>query len=145
MLAQLVANPGQEIHALTLSAEPGTAVPPVPAGNAGEMLDREAVVAYRARLADLEDEIREAEAWNDAGRVEKKRTEIETLRRELSRAVGLGGKQRRAGDAQERARVNVTKRLKDAIRRSREQDEALGRYLDSAVQTGTFCCYRLPA
>ncbi len=139
MLAQLVKNPEKEIHALTLSNESGE---PTPGGDSGEMLDREAVKAYRARLADLEDEVREGEAWNDPGRVEKARREIEALRGELARAVGLGGRQRRAGNAQERARVNVTRRLKDAIRRIAEQDEKLGRYLDMAVQTGTFCVYR---
>jgi hypothetical protein len=139
MLAKLVASPGQDIHVLTLASETGQSVD---AGDAGSMLDREAVKTYRARLADLEDEAREAEAWNDSGRLERARTEIESLRRELSRAIGLGGRERRAGAAAERARVNVTRRLRDVIQRIAEQDERLGRELDAAVTTGTSCSYR---
>ena len=42
----------------------------------------------------------------------------------------------------ERARVNVQRRLKDAIRRIGELDPQLGEYLGWTVRTGTFCSYR---
>jgi hypothetical protein len=42
----------------------------------------------------------------------------------------------------ERARVNVQRRLKDAIRRIGEQDPGLGRYLEATVRTGTYCVYQ---
>jgi non-specific serine/threonine protein kinase len=137
MLHHLVARPGQEIHALTLSAPSGGGA----GGDSGEVLDQEAIDAYRERLTEVEDDLREAEAWNDTARAERARTEIELLRTELSRAVGLGGRARRAGSDAERARVNVQRRLRDAMRRIAEHEPAIGRHLDRAVRTGTFCSY----
>jgi hypothetical protein len=60
---------------------------------------------------------------------------------ELSRAVGLGGRDRRSGSAAERARVNAQRRLSDAIRRIERACPALGAHLDRSVRTGTFCWY----
>jgi hypothetical protein len=37
--------------------------------------------------------------------------------------------------------VNVQKRLRDAIRRIAEVDAGIGRQLERAVRTGTFCAY----
>jgi hypothetical protein len=55
--------------------------------------------------------------------------------------VGLGGRDRRAASAAERARVNVTRALKREIRRIGDQDARLGRELSTTVRTGTFCAY----
>jgi hypothetical protein len=41
----------------------------------------------------------------------------------------------------DRARVNVQRRIKDAIRRFGGEDEALGRYLEATIRTGTFCSF----
>ena len=140
MLAQLVERPDEEIHTLTLSAAAEREGPRH--GDSGEVLDREAISAYRERIAEVEEEQREAEAWNDAARVERARSELELLRAELSRAVGLGDRPRRAGADAERARVNCQRRIRDAMRRIAEQDALCGRHLLRAVRTGTFCVYR---
>ena len=42
----------------------------------------------------------------------------------------------------ERARLAVTKRLKDAVKRIAELHPALGYHLDGAVKTGASCVYR---
>jgi hypothetical protein len=70
------------------------------------------------------------------------REERESILSELSRATGLGGRARAAASVTERARVNVQRRLKDAIARVSEADERLGRHLERSVRTGTFCCFR---
>jgi len=44
-------------------------------------------------------------------------SEIEFLTREISRAVGLGGRDRRAGSAAERARLNVTRAIKISLQK----------------------------
>jgi len=41
----------------------------------------------------------------------------------------------------ERARVNVQRRLRDAIKRVTAQCPAAGRHLDRSVRTGTYCKY----
>jgi hypothetical protein len=137
MLARLVAQPGREIHALELTGAREAGVE----GDAGEMLDRDARERYRARLREIEAERDQARAWNDAGRAERLAGEEEALRRELARAVGLGGRARRAGDASERARVNAQRRLADAIRRIQDGHAALGAHLARSVRTGIYCCY----
>jgi tetratricopeptide (TPR) repeat protein len=139
MLASLVEAPGREMHVLALmgaDAEGGA-----DAGDAGELLDAEAVAEYRARLAELEEELAEAESWSDPGRSSRARAEREALVGELSRGVGLGGRARRAGAAAERARVNVQRRIRGAIKKIGESLPELAAYLDRAVRTGTFCSY----
>jgi len=96
---------------------------------------------YRRIADDLREQIEEAESWGDASRAERLRHELEQIATELARGLGLGGRQRRAGAAVERARINVQRRLREAIRRIGEQDAKLGRYLDRSVRTGTFCAY----
>jgi len=61
---------------------------------------------------------------------------------QLSASFGLGGRARAQGSAAERARSTVAWRLKAAIKRISAQHPALGRHLENAVRTGTWCIYR---
>ena len=137
-VARLVTDPEREIHALDLAGAGGDET----GGDAGEVLDENARAAYRRRLAELDEELREAESWNDGARVLRARTEMELLSSELARAVGLGGRSRRTGSAAERARIAVTRRIRDMIKRVSEQAPELGRYLENTIKTGTYCAYR---
>jgi hypothetical protein len=110
-------------------------------GDAGVALDTQAKSQYRSRLEDLRADVEEAEAFNDPERAARAREEMDFIAQELSSAVGLGGRDRRAASAAERARVNVTRALKREIRRIGEQDARLGRELSTTVRTGTFCAY----
>jgi tetratricopeptide (TPR) repeat protein len=140
-LARLLGEPHTEVHVLELQA--GAPAPELRAGteSAGAWLDDQAKRAYRARLAELEDDLAEAERWGDVERAARAREERELIGQELARAVGLGGRDRPAGSAAERARVNATRAIRTAIRRIEECDPSLGRHLDRAVRTGTFCSY----
>ena len=142
-LALLLERPGVEVHVLDLVAA-ADGGPAVDTGDAGEVLDDRARAEYRRRVEELQAELAEAEGWNDAGRAERAREELELLSAELARAFGLGGRTRRSGAAAERARVNVQRRLRDAVERIAAQDEAAGRHLEAALRTGTFCCYEPP-
>jgi hypothetical protein len=59
----------------------------------------------------------------------------EALARELNRAVGLHGRDRRAASASKRARVNVSRAIQAASRESCEQDATLGRLLETTIRT----------
>lgn len=137
-LARLLGEPGREFHVLDLSAPDGT----LDAGDAGELLDPRARQEYRERVQSLEAELEEARAHNDPGRGARIEAELEFLRAELSRALGLGGRERRAGGAAERARINVQRRLRDAVRRITLQHAELGQHLERALKTGLYCSYR---
>ena len=139
LLARLIERPGEEIHVLALASDGGASAPETSAGVA---LDDRARRDYRHRLSELDDELAAAEAAGDGRRAARLEREKSALVDELARATGLGGRARQTGSATERARVNVQKRLKDAIARVADADADLGKYLDNAVQTGTFCCYR---
>jgi hypothetical protein len=139
LLALLVEHPARPFHVLDLDGEGGGA--PRDIGDAGEHLDDTAKANYRRRMVELQQELDEAETWSDLGRVERLQEELEQLQRELSRAVGLSGRSRRAGSAAERARVNVQRRLRDAIRRITAQSETLGRHFERSVKTGLHCLY----
>lgn len=136
LLAELVSRPGRELHVLSLMGSEGADV-----GDAGELVDAKAEASYRARVEDLKDQLQEAESFGDLHRAQRARTELQRLEEELASAFGLGGRQRRSGGAAEKARVNVQKRLRDAIKRISDHDPTLGRLLERSVRTGTFCAY----
>jgi hypothetical protein len=138
LLARLVDNAGCELHVLQLAADGDE---PRDVGDAGPALDAAAVQSYRQRLLELRDELHDAEERGHADRAERAREEIEFLTRELARAVGMGGRERRAGHAAERARTAVQKRIREAIRRIEADVPELGKHLHEAVRTGVFCGY----
>ncbi len=138
LLSQLVEQPNREIHVLDL-VSPGAVID---RGQAGPTLDDTARRQYRQRLEQLRAELDEAEGEADPGRAHRARAELEMLERELRAAFGMGGRARPRGSAAERARVNVQRRIKDALKRIAERDPALGKHLEASVRTGTFCSYR---
>jgi tetratricopeptide (TPR) repeat protein len=151
-LARLLAHPGREFHVLDLVAAENAGAAPAESGlaaelsrralgDAGEMLDARAKNAYRRRLAEIEDDIAQAGALGDTERAAQAGAEREFLVRELSRAVGLGGRDRRAASASERARVAVTRAIRQGIVRISGHHPELGEHLDSAIRTGTYCAY----
>jgi hypothetical protein len=151
-LARLLAHPGREFHVLDLvaaetgrvsQAESGQAagLSRRALGDAGEMLDARAKNAYRRRLAEIEDDMEQARAIGDTERAAQADAERDFLVRELSRAVGLGGHDRRAASASERARAGVTRAVRQAIARIAEHHPQLGEHLNHAVRTGTHCAY----
>jgi len=143
-LVRLFGDPGREIHVLDLVGERAGAAAneAVDTGDAGELLDEEARRSYKDRLEDLRETLAEAESFGDGARAERARAEMEMLAAELGRAVGLGGRVRRAGGAAERARSAVQRRIKNALERIGEHAPALAAYLGRTVKTGNACVFR---
>jgi hypothetical protein len=111
-------------------------------GDAGEMLDDQAKVAYRHRLSELREELEEAKEVGNVERAEQAEQEIDALTREISRAVGLGGRDRRAASAAERARQSIAKTIKSVVERIAQSDPALGDLMSRSIKTGYFCSYQ---
>jgi hypothetical protein len=143
-LRVLLRQPGVEISALDLSdwvaGHPGRGVDGAATGT-GEIIDRQALAAYRARITELDAELAEAREWADAGRITGLSRERDALLDEVAAATGMGGRLRQRGAATERARVAVRKAVAAAIDRVTEVDAALGRVLRDCIQTGSVCLY----
>ena len=154
-LARLLKDPGVEVHVMELAssveASGGSPYPRersrmpddvhIAGDDAGSILDPQAKAAYRSRLSELEEELAEAETWEDVERAARVKQERDFLVRELAGAVGLGGRDRKAASVSEQTRVNVTKAIRSALSRIRRDGPALGLHLDRTVRTGTFCSY----
>jgi predicted ATPase len=138
-LRELVSRPREVVLALSLVAT--EAEDPVPIGDAGPQVDREALRQYRNRLAELDLALDEAEAAHDVSRHAKSTAERAALIKELARATGLGGKARRAGSPTEKARLNVTRTIRHAIAYLSTAHPALGTHLDESIVTGVSCSY----
>jgi hypothetical protein len=139
LLSRLVERPGEDIHVLALASDdPGASLQDTRVAGL-DAPDARALREYKQRLSELSGELAEAEQAGQLGHAERLSSEREQLETELSRALGLGGAARAGGSPAERARVNVQRRLKDAIARVTECDGELGRYLERAVVTGTYC------
>jgi hypothetical protein len=110
-------------------------------GDAGEMLDEQVKIAYRRRLSDLHEALEEAKERGNVERAEQAEQEIDALTRELSRAVGLGGRNRKAASASERARQSISESIKSVLDRIAQSDAALADILSRCIRTGTFCSY----
>jgi hypothetical protein len=151
-IAQFLAHPGREFHVTDLVAF-GDGVSSVAntktidelsrssLGDVGPALDATSKSSYRQRLRDLRAELDEAISIGDTGRAERAQDEIEFLSKELARAVGIGGRDRKINSETERARLRVTNVVRSAVRKIAQEHPALGRYLALSLHTGCLCSF----
>jgi hypothetical protein len=138
----LLSRPGLDVPALALSdAVAGNLDVRAVDGDAGPLLDHQALAAYRSRLGELDDELAEARAHADLAREQRLDREREALLDQLRAATGLGGRARMAVGTHERARVAVRKAIAAAIDRITALDPSLGRLLIDTISTGATCRY----
>jgi tetratricopeptide (TPR) repeat protein len=126
-LAALLGRPACEIHVNELIG-----------GDQGAARGAEVDVARR-RLGDLRDALDEAMRFNDVERATRTRAEISLLAETLAEHAGIarhGGSQ-----AAERARLNVSRTIADAIKRIAAKSPPLGRYFENTIRTGRFCSF----
>ena len=146
-LADVVAHPGVERHVLDLvdlvegvaTAESGLDRRKL--GDAGELLDAQSRTLYRRRVAELRDQVEDALDAGDDDRAAELQSELDALIAQLAAAFGLGGRERKASNAAEKARLNVTRALRGAIAKVEEALPGPGAVLDRRVKTGMFCAY----
>jgi len=157
-IATLLQQPGCDVHVLDLLdavPDPRIAAGTMPsrrrllAGRVTDpVLDAPARAALRLRLSELREEIDEAERFNDVGRRERLDIEAEQVKQVLEQALGLHGRSRPAGSPIERARLNVTRAIKTAVRKISSGNNTLGHYFTTTIRTGNLCRYtphpRLP-
>ena len=133
-LAVLLGRPDEQTHVSELTSAAG-----FPGADAGPVVDRRALAAYRQQLRRIGAELASADAGT--AEAEALSREREALLAELSATTGLGGRLRVAGSPAERMRKAVTYRIRHAIARIADAHPELGRHLRASVRTGTWCSY----
>jgi hypothetical protein len=132
-LARLLANPGRDIAAAELLGLDASS-------DALPLVDHDALRAYRRRLHELDEALAEADATGDAAQSAGLTHEREAILGELKRATGLGGRLRATGPA-ERARINATRTIRQAIEQISQVAPLAGAHLAASIRTGTRCRY----
>jgi len=110
-------------------------------GNAGEMLDQQAISEYKNAVEGLKEDLDEAEAFNDTDRAARLREQIQFLEDELLKAHGLGGRARKSADIPDRARKAVSLAIKRSISNIEKEHPSLGSHLRNSIKTGRICSY----
>ena len=162
-IAILLGNPDQDHHATQMVAaaagqtarqavrehmpaddsggykKPARNVKAVPVG---AKLDDQALKEYRKKMEDIEAELKEAEGFNDSGRVSKLRQDLNLLTKEVAGAVGLRGNLRESGEQAEKNRQSVSTAIERALKVIKKEHPNMWGHLDQAVKRGQFLAYR---
>ena len=158
LIAHLLHHPNREFHVLYLDAEVSSGSTRLgqrssltsdshsdeaqaASDGLGPLLDAPAKASYRSRLRELAEDLAESRSLNDLGRILRNEEEIDQLNRELARAVGLNGRDRKAGSEIERSRIRVTNAIRAALDKIGKNHPAMRRYLSATIRTGAICSY----
>jgi hypothetical protein len=145
-VAVLIASTGVERHVLDLvDRVEGVGVAGDPdrrsLGDAGPLLDVAARSAYRRRIETIRGDIDDALAAHALDHAESLQAELDQLVTQLAAAFGIGGADRVAGSATERARINVTRAIRTAVNTLGTTLPEAGASLDRRIRTGRYCAY----
>lgn len=134
-LAHLIAHSGKSIHCAELM---GTVLEQ---DDHYFVLDDKAKKEYQKRVNALLKAIEEADEAQHSEMASELREQYEKLVDTLSSSLGLKGKSRKIGSAQERTRTAVTWRIRSAIQKIEKAHPTLGKHLSKSIETGLFCSY----
>ncbi len=134
LVARLLASAGQEQHALALFGAQEQNRPI-------DTADRQALLEFRRRLADIDNDLDEAARFNDPHRADRLAEEREALLAALRGMLDRHGRQRGVGGDSERARVRATRAIRACIQRIEADLPLLAEHLTRHIRTGAYCLY----
>jgi hypothetical protein len=141
-LAYLLSQPGRDFPAVELLHAVSGADAVAVRGSAGETIDEQARAQYKARALEIQEELNEARARYDSGRVEALQQELEQLADQMTSATGLGGRRRLVGDTSEKARKSVSAAISRTVRQIAAANKVLGGHLKNQLSLGASISYR---
>ncbi len=141
-IARLLQSPGTEIHAAALRSTVSANGNMQVLGSAGDVLDARALKEYRSKMTELQEEIQEAENNNDLGRVQKLKEDLHAITEEVGRAMGLGGRKRKAADDRERARKTISVGIRRALKAIKKGHQPLWQHLKNSLKIGEYLSYQ---
>jgi hypothetical protein len=104
----------------------------------GEAFDEDARRQYAKQLADLDEDLAEAESFVDLGRIEQLQTQRQMILDHVSKNIRLGGKARIVTDTG-KARKNIRQQVKRDIDRISKASSALTDHLADAFSGDPLC------
>ena len=157
-ISYLLRRPHQEIPVLELGSaiKPGIGLDPglitngqmldeglsiSDLGNAGEILDQQAISEYKKTVEEWKEDLDAAEGMNDTDRAGRLREQIQFIKDELLMAHGFGGRTRKAADIPDRVRKAVSGTIKRSVSKIEKEHPPLGRHLRNSIKTGIICSY----
>ena len=141
-LRVLLRDPGMEFHVFDIVQKVRRKSNDLPEqAQPVEELDQKARQEYNKSLKELANERQKAKTAGDLASLQRINEETDFIKRALEEATGLGGRDRTFGNSSERARVNVTKAIKTAIKSISESNPQLGEHLENSIRTGIRCIY----
>ncbi len=137
----LLSNPDKPISAVSLASAVSRRRVEYALTDSGKRADAEAVTSYRARLAEIADDIDGAKRANDPVRQEQLEQERSALLAELKSDTGIGGKLRDAGSDREKVRKAVTNAITRAVEDIAKFDTHFAEHLRLTLDRGHTLTY----
>lgn len=134
-VSRLLAEPDRTMPAAFLLAAEAGGDPRVLFDTPEQLIDNQALAAYKRRYSELEEELAEADKRNDLGRIHKLQSELESVGDEIIRVSGLGGKVRNKSEA-DKVRRRVSVAVTRAIDSIRAEHLRLGQHLRNSISSG---------
>jgi hypothetical protein len=107
--------------------------------------DPEAIASVKERMRRIATQIELAEKHGQIDEAQALDMQLAELAKHLSSYRGLGGRERRFSEEDEKCRKRVTAAIRTAKRTIRRTHPKLGEHLDKSVKTGMICSYEPPA
>ncbi|MGV9710588.1 ATP-binding protein [Gordonia sp. NPDC003424] len=139
-LHTIIAAHGRPVHVVDLLGPEVAAQ--VGWTGADRVLDDRAKAEYKARIDELAAGITEAEDIGDSHGAQRLDDERSAIIAELAAAGGFGGRDRRLGDATERARKTVGARIRVSLGKIERVHPELAAHMRASVHLGTSCTYQ---
>lgn len=110
-------------------------------GDAGDVLDEQALAEYESELKKLGQELQRALDEGDTALVETLRRDEHLIKQQIEAGRGYGARVRKAADAVEKARKAVSKSVNATLKKIRKEHPSLGLHLSRWIHIGKSCSY----
>lgn len=144
MIRTLVSRPRERITSFELTEGRPPDARQAAAANGVPAADTETLRRIRARLAEITEELEEANGSGDVAAAEALTTERERLLAQVRAATTHTGRIRTVGGNSERARSSATVAINRALKAVHVHDEQCAAHLREHIRRGTMCCYDPP-
>lgn len=141
---KLLSHPGEFFSVAEIVLGSQVDIKDTALSNSGDIADQKAVREYRKQASDLLEELKEARANNDIGKVEILEEKLDLLQRAINESRGLNNRPRKAQSGRERIRKAFYSAYVRARKKIEEADPAFAEHLKENLSGGMNPVYRPP-